>query len=399
VTGIPENDLEVAFLGQDLECSERCVSEGFTRRAGEVTTGLVVLGHGDVYGLCVTFDGQQEHGYLSLVVGLSSFANSSTIAHFLLYVNHVSYNIKHMKVLDKYIKQFLEYLEIERGRSARTVRNYHFYLKRFAEWAEHPSPAKISQEMVRNYRLYLNRDLEGRDDVNLKKSTQNYHLIALRSFLKYLAKIDVKTMAPEKIELAKTGTRHIEVLEPEELERLRRAPLNEDGLIGLRDKAIIEMLFSTGLRVSELAKLQIEQVNLNRNEFTVKGKGSKHRVAFLSEEAKDGVKAYLAARQDTSPYIFVGHDRAKAARGEVTPISSRSIQRIIEKYGVEAGITKRITPHVLRHTFATDLLRNGADIRSVQAMLGHESITTTQIYTHVTDKELGNIHKKFHGKG
>ena len=303
-----------------------------------------------------------------------------------------------MKALNKYIGQFLEYLEIERGRSARTVRNYHFYLKRFAEWADHPAPAKINQEMVRKYRLHLNRDLEGRDDVNLKKSTQNYHLIALRSFLKYLAKIDVKTMAPEKIELAKTSTRHIEVLEPEELERLRRGPLNEDGLIGLRDKAIIEMLFSTGLRVSELAKLQIDQVNVKRNEFTVKGKGSKHRIAFMSDEAKDAVKAYLAAREDTSPHLFVGHDRAKAARGVATAISSRSIQRTVEKYAMEAGITKRITPHVLRHTFATDLLRNGADIRSVQSMLGHESITTTQIYTHVTDKELGKIHKKFHGK-
>jgi site-specific recombinase XerD len=303
-----------------------------------------------------------------------------------------------MSSLEKYIKQFLEYLEIERGRSARTVQNYHFYLERFAEWADYPAPKSIDQEMVRKYRLHLNRDIEGRDDVTLKKSTQNYHLIALRSFLKYLAKIDVRTMAPEKIELAKQSTRHIEVLEPDELERLRRAPLNEEGLIGLRDKAIIEMLFSTGLRVSELAKLQIDQVNLKRDEFTVKGKGSKHRIAFLSDEAKKALKTYLHARQDTSPHLFVGHDRAKAARGEVTAISSRSIQRIIEKYATEAGITKRVTPHVLRHTFATDLLRNGADIRSVQAMLGHESITTTQVYTHVTDKELGKIHKKFHGK-
>lgn len=302
------------------------------------------------------------------------------------------------KSLDQLIQQFLEYLEIERGRSALTVRNYHFYLQRFSEWADSPAPSTIDLEMLRKYRLHLNRDLEGRDDVNLKKSTQNYHLIALRSFLKYLAKIDVKTLAPEKIELAKQGTRHIEFLEEDELERFRRAPLNADGLIGLRDKAIIEMLFSTGLRVSELSKLEIEQINLKRDEFTVKGKGSKHRVVFMSDEARSALQNYLHARQDTSPYLFVGHDRAKASRGTPSALTPRSIQRIVEKYARVAGITKKITPHVLRHTYATDLLRNGADIRSVQAMLGHESITTTQVYTHVTDKALRDVHKKFHGK-
>jgi site-specific recombinase XerD len=300
--------------------------------------------------------------------------------------------------LNRYIIQFLEYLEVERGRSVKTIENYHFYLNRFAEFTKHPAPSKISQEMVRKYRLYLNRDIEGREDVNLKKSTQNYHLIALRSFLKYLAKIDVKSMAPDKIELAKVGTRHIEFLEANELERFRRAPLNTDGILGLRDKAIIELLFSTGMRVGELSKLKMEQINLKRDEFTVKGKGSKHRVVFLSNEAKSSIQNYTRARSDVSPYLFVGHDRAKAARGKTGPLTPRSIQRIVERYATEAGITKKITPHVLRHTYATDLLRNGADIRSVQAMLGHESITTTQVYTHVTDKALREVHKKFHGK-
>lgn len=301
------------------------------------------------------------------------------------------------QVLNKYIKQFLEYLEVERGRSHGTVKNYDFYLKRFAEWADYPNPLNISQDMVHKYRLHLNRDIEGRDDVNLKKSTQNYHLIALRAFLKYLSKLDVKAMAPEKIELAKQGTRTVEFLEEDELARFRNAPQDTPGILGLRDKAIIEMLFSTGLRVSELSNLKIEDINLKRDEFTVNGKGSKHRIVFLSDDAKLAMKAYLSKRSDISPFLFVSHDRAKAGR-EPNPLTPRSIQRTVEKYATEAGITKKITPHTLRHTFATDLLRNGADIRSVQAMLGHESITTTQVYTHITDKELKKIHKKFHGK-
>lgn len=301
------------------------------------------------------------------------------------------------KALNKYIKDFLEYLEVERGRSDLTIQNYAFYLERFADWAEYPAPAKITQNMIKKYRLYLNREIDGRDGRNLKKSTQNYHLIALRSFLKFLAKHDIKSLSPDKIELARQGTRNIEFLEPEELKRLRAAPTKTPGIIGKRDLAIVELLFSTGLRVSELSKLKIEQVNLRRDEFTVRGKGSKHRVAFLSDHAKKAIREYLETRHDTSPYMFIGHDRAKAGR-EPMPLTPRSIQRIIEKYATAAGITKKITPHVLRHTYATDLLRNGADIRSVQAMLGHESITTTQVYTHVTDKELRKIHKKYHGK-
>lgn len=298
----------------------------------------------------------------------------------------------------KLVKEYLEYLEIERGRSDRTIRNYDFYLERFGEWAEYPKPGSITEDMVRQYRLHLNRDYDGRDGNQLKKSTQNYHLIALRSFLKYLAKRDIKSMAANKIELAKQGTRHIEFLEEDELARLRQAPEEIGGILGKRERAIIELLYCSGLRVSELASLKIEQINLNKDEFTVKGKGSKHRVAFLTKEAKEAIKDYTEARKDTSPYLFVGHDRAKDSRDEVLPLSPRSIQRSIEKLATIAGIAKRISPHVLRHTFATELLRNGADIRSVQSMLGHESITTTQVYTHVTDKQLREVHKKFHGK-
>ncbi|OGL96209.1 hypothetical protein A2258_01240 [Candidatus Uhrbacteria bacterium RIFOXYA2_FULL_41_8] len=299
--------------------------------------------------------------------------------------------------LQKYIQQFLEYLEVERGRSARTIRNYDFYLTRFANWAKQPVPAKIDQDMVSKYRLYLNRNVEGREETNLKKSTQNYHLIALRSFLKFLAKKDIKTMLADKIELAKVGTRKIEFLEEDELRRMLNATKDAKGLIGKRDRAVLEMLFSTGLRVSELSELRIKEINLKRGEFTVRGKGSKHRIVFLSDNARDAVAEYLDKRMDTSPYLFVSHDRAKKQR-DILPLSPRSIQRLVERYTTVAGITKKITPHTLRHTFATDLLRNGADIRSVQAMLGHESITTTQIYTHVTDKELKKIHSKFHGK-
>ena len=299
--------------------------------------------------------------------------------------------------LQKYIQQFLEYLEVERGRSARTIRNYDFYLTRFANWAKQPVPAKIDQDMVSKYRLYLNRNVEGREETNLKKSTQNYHLIALRSFLKFLEKKDIKTMLADKIELAKVGTRKIEFLEEDELRRMLNATKDAKGLIGKRDRAVLEMLFSTGLRVSELSELRIKEINLKRGEFTVRGKGSKHRIVFLSDNARDAVAEYLDKRMDTSPYLFVSHDRAKKQR-DILPLSPRSIQRLVERYATAAGITKKITPHTLRHTFATDLLRNGADIRSVQAMLGHESITTTQIYTHVTDKELKKIHSKFHGK-
>jgi len=304
--------------------------------------------------------------------------------------------------LENLIRQFLEYLEIEKGRSRNTIENYKFYLNRFLNWAQIKEPNQISQDLVRNYRLWLNRqkDFAG---TPLKKNTQNYHLIALRAFLKYLAKRDIKALAPEKIELAKMPDRQIEFLEGNDLENFLQAPetIEQPEIIKLRDKAILETLFSTGLRVSELAGLKKSEINLNKDEFTVRGKGSKLRVVFLSNQAKFWLKKYLDERKDMSQYLFTNHDKANKKRNNQKDdqgLTPRSVQRIVQKYAKIAGITKKITPHVLRHSFATDLLQNGADIRSVQTMLGHSSITTTQIYTHITDKQLREVYKNFHGR-
>ncbi len=308
-----------------------------------------------------------------------------------------------MAKLSSHLRTFLEHLEIEKGRSSLTIRNYEFYLKRFIEWAEDPAADKIDQETIHNYRLYLNR-LESRGEGTLKKSTQNYHLIALRAFLKFLAKRDIKTMAPEKIELAKQGSRDVSFLDGTDLQRLLEAPEKSDlaPLVKARDKAILELFFSTGMRVSELAGLKRNQINLEREEFTVRGKGDKTRVAFLSNQARHSLKNYLEMRKDDSPHMFVRHDRAAPVEGsskkEVGSITPRSIERLVKYYAVAAGIPKKVSPHTLRHSFATDLLMNGADIRSVQSMLGHSSITTTQIYTHVTNQQLKEVHKAFHGK-
>jgi len=302
-----------------------------------------------------------------------------------------------MADLNNLITQFLEYLEIEKNRSAQTVRNYNFYLKRFTQWIGDISPTGITQEKIRQYRLWLNRlkDENGRE---LKKNTQNYHLIALRAFLKYLAKRDIKTLSAEKIELGKMPERIVDFLEGSDLERLLEAPLKTENpeIITKRDKAVLELLFSTGLRVSELANLKKEHVNLKKDEFTVRGKGDKPRVVFLSNQAKYWLKEYLDQRQNVSPYLFVAHDRAHKSREE--PLTPRSVERLVKKYSKVAGITKKVTPHTMRHSYATDLLMNGADIRSVQAMLGHSSITTTQIYTHITNQQLRDVHKAFHGR-
>lgn len=305
------------------------------------------------------------------------------------------------------INDFMVYLEVERNRSERTVKNYDFYLRRFFTWAEGVAPEKLTLDMVRQYRVWLNRHKDEHGKA-MKKNTQNYHLIALRSFLKYLSKRDIKTLAPEKIELARMPERSVEFLEAGELARLLEAPLKdaqgkamaEDkaSIVGMRDKAILETLFSTGLRVSELAGLTKDIVNVGREEFTVRGKGDKPRVVFLSNQARYWLKQYLVRRGDMDPHLFVSHDRASSGRDDEGGLTPRSIQRIVERYAHEAGITKRITPHTLRHTFATDLLRNGADIRSVQTMLGHSSITTTQIYTHITDERLREVYENYHGK-
>lgn len=300
------------------------------------------------------------------------------------------------------IREFLEYLEIEKGRSPKTITNYGFYLNRFAEETKIKDVEKITQDNVRAYRLWLNRQTDQVGEP-LKKNTQNYHLIALRSFLKYMAKRDINTLSAEKIELAKVPGRQIEFMEGGELQHVLEAPLKDDVplIIQLRNKAIVELFFSTGLRISELCNLKIDDVNLKRDEFSVRGKGSKVRLVFLNNQAKSAIQNYLDKRHDTNPYIFISHDRAVEGREnlkEQEPLTPRSIQRMIKKMAKIAGINKKVTPHVLRHSFATDLLNNGADIRSVQTMLGHSSITTTQIYTHVTDRQLKEIYKKFHGK-
>lgn len=300
--------------------------------------------------------------------------------------------------IQKLLIAYLEYLEIEKNRSPLTVRNYHFYLNRFLEFSKIIKAEQLTYEVVRQFRLYLNRLIV--NGKPLSKSTQNYHSIAIRNFLKYLARHDVKTMAPEKIELAKAGQRVVEFLDGNDLNRLLEAPLKsrQPEVIKLRDKAIIETLFSTGLRVSELANLERDSINLEKDEFTVVGKGNKPRVVFLSDSARACLKEYLNRRLDTSMELFVAHDRASKGRKDVNGLTPRSIERLINKYRRQAGITKRVTPHTMRHSFATDLLSNGADIRSVQSMLGHASITTTQIYTHVTNQQLRNVHKQFHGK-
>jgi site-specific recombinase XerD len=304
-----------------------------------------------------------------------------------------------MPKLSHYLRNFLEYVEVDKGRSPLTVRNYDFYLQRFLDWAKDPQPGDLTQELIHDYRLYLNR-LESRGEGTLKKSTQNYHLIALRSFLKFLAKRDVVTLAPDKIDLAKQGSRDVAFLDGNDLQRLLEAPEKTDvtPIIKARDKAILELFFSTGMRVSELAKLKKDQINLSREEFTVRGKGDKTRVVFLSHQARHAVKQYLEMRDDEVPFLFVRHDRAKSGAKDPGPITPRSIERLVHHYSIAAGIPKKVTPHTLRHSFATDLLMNGADIRSVQSMLGHSSITTTQIYTHITNQQLKDVHKAFHGK-
>ncbi len=322
--------------------------------------------------------------------------------------------------LRKLIMDFLEYCELAKNQSRNTIAAYFRYLDKFEKFAQSlglKEPSDIDLDTIKKYRLYLNRLTDSKGNT-LKLITQNYHLIALRAFLKFLTKQDIKTLAPEKIELPKNPERQVEFLENQELERLFEAVKSEkDELQRLRDAAILQTLFSTGLRVSELASLRIDSINLERREFTVRGKGSKLRLVFLSEEAADGVKKYLTKRKDNSKALFVSHSGVgqsvekqidsqskknnindKNNYGKAAGLTPRSIQRIIKKYCKIAGIVKKVSPHTLRHSFATDLLQNGADIRSVQAMLGHSSITTTQIYTHVTNQGLRDIHKKFHGK-
>ena len=295
-------------------------------------------------------------------------------------------------------QEYLEYLEIERGRAARTVENYDQYIMRYLAHSAAHKPKDITEESVRKYRLWLNRQ-EGANGDTLKKNTQNYHLIALRSFLKYLRKRDIKCLAPDKIELAKVGDRDLDLITYTELKRLMEAPgKGEDAkeLKALRDSAMLQTLFSTGLRVSELCGVD-RDLDLTRDEFSVRGKGSKVRVVFLSPVAKRAIKEYLAARTDMDEAMFISLAKGAGASGDMR-LTPRSVERVVKQRAVEAGISKRVTPHIIRHSFATDLLEGGADIRSVQALLGHANISTTQVYTHVTDKHLKDIHKAFHDR-
>ncbi len=300
-------------------------------------------------------------------------------------------------VLSALITDFLEYLELERNVSQLTIRNYDHYLKRFLEFAGDINPKDIDLNLVRKYRLYLSRWTDPKTKKPLKRITQNFFLIALRAFLRYLARQDIKTLSPEKVELGETEARPLKVLDDSALKSLLEAPDVTDKA-GMRDKAILELLFSTGLRVSEAASLNRDSVNLSRREFSIVGKGQKERIVFLSDEAVEWLERYLNVRQDTFKPLFVRF------QGRVDPIdegaamrlSPRSIERIVEKYVKLVGLSVKATPHTLRHSFATDLLINGADIRSVQEMLGHTNIATTQIYTHVTNKHLRDVHKSFH---
>lgn len=295
-------------------------------------------------------------------------------------------------------QEFLEYVEIEKGRSVKTVENYDRYLTRFFDHSEIKNPKDITETKIREFRLWLNRQPGTKE--TMKRRTQNYYLIALRSFLKYMAKRGIEALAPEKIELAKTESRELDLMSAEELSRLLNAP-DTSELKGLRDKAILELFFSTGLRVSELVSLKRE-LDLTKDEFSIRGKGDKVRVVFISDEARKAVKNYLDKRDDMDDALFVQvankSGKNVLAKKESMRISARSIERIVKHYATKAGISRKVTPHVIRHSFATDLLSNGADLRSVQALLGHANITTTQVYTHVTDRHLREIHKNFHGK-
>ncbi len=292
--------------------------------------------------------------------------------------------------------QFIEYIEIEKGRSPLTSRNYAHYLDTFFEKMNIRAIEDITETKVREFRILLNRSpgakARGQSSGTMKKVTQNYYMIALRSFLKYLRKRGVPALSPDTIELAKVGSRDLDLITIPELTRIMKAAEGNEPR-ELRDRAIIELFFSTGLRLSELCSLN-RDLDLSRDEFSIRGKGDKVRVVFLSEDAKSHIKKYLASRKDLDEPLFVSASK-NGKNGRLTP---RSIERLVKHYAIKAGISKKVTPHVLRHSFATDLLSNGADIRSVQMMLGHANIATTQVYTHVTDKQLREVHKKFHSK-
>jgi len=293
--------------------------------------------------------------------------------------------------LKQALQDFLEYLEVDQGKSQKTLENYSRWLKRFLDFSGNISVKKINLALVRKFRLHLNRQKDSRGD-SLSLKTQAYHLIALRAFLRFLAKQDIASLAPEKIELPKTEEKEINFLEPEEVKDLFKSVPDSGKVSHLRDRAILEVLYSTGLRVSELVSLNKDDINLKREEFSVKGKGGKIRVVFLTPSAKEWLKRYLEKREDIDRALFV---RTKG-RGNDLRLSTRSVERMISFYAKKAGLAKKVTPHTLRHSLATAMLRGGADLRAVQSLLGHSSITTTQRYTHVTDEHLKEVHQKYH---
>lgn len=298
------------------------------------------------------------------------------------------------------ITDYLEYLEIEKNRSQATIANYDSYLQRLIDFAgEELKVSEIDLTLIRQWRIWLNR-LGGRNNPQLCKATQNYHLIALRNLLKYLAQRDVKALNHAQIELATVKRRQVTFLDLEEVERLMDT-CQTDHTVGLRDRTILELLFSSGLRVSELISLNRDQINLKRREFMVRGKGQKDRLVFISNEAALWLERYLDKRTDNSPPLFINtsaHRKSVSQDSHHLRLTARSIQRIVQKAALKAGLTKKVTPHTLRHSFATNLLSNGADLRSIQVMLGHANIATTQIYTHTTDPHLKSIHQRFHSK-
>lgn len=291
-----------------------------------------------------------------------------------------------MNEIDNLLKDYLVYLEIEKNRSPKTQENYNRYLKAFLIWSRIKSHEEITGDLVRSFRVYLAKK-------QIKKITQSYYVIAIRNFLKYLIKKNIKVLPPETIELPKISRRDIETLEYGELERLISS-VKENKLRDLRDKAVLETLFSTGLRLSELCSLN-RNVDLKRGEISIRGKGDKLRVVFLSEGSKLLIKKYLDKRIDIEEALFISLDKSEKVIGRITP---RAVQRLVDLRAHEAGISKKVHPHQLRHSFATDLLINGADLRSVQELLGHANISTTQIYTHLTNKELREVHKAFHAR-
>jgi site-specific recombinase XerD len=301
--------------------------------------------------------------------------------------------------ISELIIDFLEHLEVERGRSQKTSENYHLYLMRFIEFSGDITADAITDELVRKWRLWLNR-YKNEFDGELATITQGYHLIALRSFLQYCARRGIETLGPQNIDLPKVKRKQVTFLSPEEIKSLIDT-IDTSNETGLRDRAIIELLFSSGLRVSELVALDRDHVNTKRREFMVRGKGQKDRPVFVSQEAANHIEHYLHARTDSLPPLFISYSNRHGqtnTSGNFRRLTPRSVQRIVSHYAKLAGITKHVSPHTMRHSFATDLLMNGADLRSVQSLLGHSNIATTQIYTHVTDRHLREVHERYHRK-